>query len=135
MTINNIFIDTGNDPRPGSPLAQMNFITGEEGYEINITNITYTSKMDKWLKPENIYFLLSPLPLPGYGEDYFPLGDEGGTTEEYYRALIDDTDNPYNMASGKLISILNNTNGKVIYQDVNDDLMLSINDKFFINYS
>ena len=118
-----------------SPSAEMEITRGDGVYELRIVNITYASYMNKWLRLDRITFLLSPRPLPGYGEPYFPLSPNGGTTEEYYRALIDDKDNPYNMASGKLIDIVNDPNEEIVYFDNDNDLKVSINDEISINYS
>jgi hypothetical protein len=130
-----IIANYGTTPLLIPPSVKMNMLLGEKGYEIEIINISPNPYGDKWFKLERVTYLLSPRPLPTYGEKYFPLGSKGGTTEEYFRALIKDKDNPYNMASGKLTEIFNVPRKDVIYYDKNDDKIISNNDTIVISYS
>ena len=118
-----------------SPTVEMDIYYADEGYEIKVVNITHAFEGDKWLKLDRITFLLFPRPLPSYGEEHFPLGSEGGTTEEYFRAFIKDKNNPYNLASGKLNKIVNEPNNDVSYYDRDNDKRISVNDTIVISYS
>jgi hypothetical protein len=115
--------------------AEINITSKEEGYELDIIDITLSPDQEKWLELEEVIYLLSPRPLPMYGDEHFPLDSEGGTTEEYFKALIADKENPYNIVSGKLNEITQNPNNDIIYNDKDNNLLISINDSILINYS
>ncbi len=136
LLINYFYIDNkNNDMYLISASVKMNATREEEGYIINFTHFTSAPHGNKWFKLEKVHYLLSPQPLPRYGEEHFPLGSEGGTTEEYFRALMADKDNPHNLASGKLIEILNSPIEGIKYYDYDGDLIISENDIIIINYT
>lgn len=126
-----------NDMHLVSPTVILNVSKEEDRYTARVTDIKTAPDINKWLKVEDISYLLFPKPLPKYGDDCFPLPLEGGTTEEYFRALMSNESNPFNMASGKLTDIINSTynstNGNVTYCDNDADEKVSINDTILIN--
>jgi hypothetical protein len=136
ITVGNfVFYKKNNDMYLMSPTAIMNFSSEEDGYIITIKEIESAPNVNKWLKLDKVYYLLSPSPLPKYGDEYFPLLSENGTTEEYFRALMGNDSNPFNIASGILANIQNNTKDNITYSDNDDDFKISENDTILFDNS